>query len=264
MPAAIVTGHLAFCGASVLLIGALLTGCATPGPMHAYVAATAAPGQVVDLGASPPRPGDSRVETFPTFARPDQALLGLGYEPFTDHFYLRLPPGNRIRVVDRPGRRIKREFTIADLPPGGGDLALRPRDRHVFLLHPTQPVVIETTEIGERRRTLRIAGLESPPVGIAFDPVEQRLHLLVPGTPAAIVTVDLNGMVLSRRSLARPVAPRGLAFDADARLYYVLLPDQRTFGRFTLDGQLHDTLPTGRPNTVDYFDVGPRSLVRVF
>src|SRR6185436_8779329 len=95
-----------------------LAGCATPGPWHVYLGDAPAPTVVVDVS------GDARTEV-PSFLEPEDQLTGLAYDPFTDHLFLRLAPGNKIRVVDRPARAIKREFTIESLSTtGGGDLAV--------------------------------------------------------------------------------------------------------------------------------------------
>src|SRR5436190_17530024 len=112
---------------ALLCVALALGGCATPGPMHVYFTGSGAPEVIGDAG------GDRQVDV-PSFLEPEDALTGLAYDPFTDHLFLRLAPGNQIRVVDRPARAIKREFTIDGLSAaGGGDLAVRPRDGHIFL-----------------------------------------------------------------------------------------------------------------------------------
>src|SRR5476649_2756664 len=80
-------------------------GCATPGALHVYSLASAAHETVHDTGPE----GATDV---PSFIAPDEILTGLAYDPFTDHFFLRLAPGNHFRVVDRPARTIKREFKV--------------------------------------------------------------------------------------------------------------------------------------------------------
>src|SRR5471032_2047214 len=116
-------------------------GCATPGPLHVYSLASPTAPDIADRGPEP-------ALDVPSFLAAGETVTGFAYDPFTDHFFLRLAPGNRIRVVDRPARAVKREFVVSGLPAtGGGDLAVRPRDGHIFLVHPTEPMVIELTRL---------------------------------------------------------------------------------------------------------------------
>src|ERR1700690_1398515 len=82
-------------------------GCATPGALHVYSLASTAHETVRDTGP------EGAVD-MPSFVAPNEILMGLAYDPFTDHFFLRLAPGNHFRVVDRPARAIKREFNVAE------------------------------------------------------------------------------------------------------------------------------------------------------
>src|SRR5690606_28172356 len=93
---------------AILLIGG--AGCATPGPNHLYAITEAQRDTIADHAA----PG---VETMdlPSFLEPEDTLLGIAYDSYTDHLFLRLAPGNRFRVVDRPDRSIKREFDAPDI-----------------------------------------------------------------------------------------------------------------------------------------------------
>ena len=105
----------------------LLAGCATPGPLHRYSTSADSPAEIHDAGS------DGTRASVPSFLAVGERLVGFAYDPFTDHFFLRLAPGDLIRVVDRPARAIKREFTVAALAYdtvrdrllalSGGDLA---------------------------------------------------------------------------------------------------------------------------------------------
>ena len=81
---------------------------------------------------------------------------------------------------DRPARRIKREFTLEKIPAdGGGDLAIRPRDGHVFALLPGRAALAEFTRYGEFLRMIELEGMSAPPLGLAYDMRDDRLLLLL-------------------------------------------------------------------------------------
>lgn len=242
--------------ALVLLLGvaaALLAGCATSGPLHVYAVAGATAEEIHDRGA-----GTSA--SVSSFLQDEERITGFAYDPFTDHFFLRLEPGNEIKVVDRPARAIKRAFTIEGAPrEGGGDLAIRPRDGHVFLLHPRQPVVLETSRLGQLRNTIPLAGLKSPASGLAFDPVNNELLVLhSDGRRVSRHTTD--GTERDAVTLGR-AAGGSLAYDSARREFYAPLRDEAvTIGVFDASGKLVRTeAATGR-----FVDVGERSFVRVF
>ncbi|MSU66734.1 MAG: hypothetical protein EXS38_11680 [Opitutus sp.] len=73
-------------------------GCATPGPLHVYLLATDRSEQVQDRG-------DGRAADVPSFLAENERLTGFAYDPYTDHFFLRLAPeiGSR-SSIDRPRR----------------------------------------------------------------------------------------------------------------------------------------------------------------
>jgi DNA-binding beta-propeller fold protein YncE len=235
-----------------LLAAALLflAGCATPGPLHVYTAPSAQPAALLDAGG--PAPID-----VPTFLAPGETLTGLAYDPFTDHLFLRLAPGNVVRVVDRPARAIKRTYTVATLPPtAGGDLAVRPRDGHIFFTHPSAPALVETDRFGAAIRTIPLAPLTAPPTAVAYDPASNHLLVL---TRDRLTTHTAAGALVATVVLDRPVAPAALAYDPETREVYAPLPNG-SVGVFNLSGQLVRTLP----GPVTFLDLGPRSLLRLF
>ncbi len=249
----------------------LLSGCATPGPLHLYVPSPATPTIIRDVALDPTSapPAD-----IPSFLADDDTLIGFAYDPFTDHFFLRLAPGDRFSVVDRPARAIKREFTVASLataaPHRGGDLAIRPRDGHVFAAHPTQPAVVEFNRFGVLVRTLPLATLNAPPAALAFDPIRDRLLVLSGGDLARVTAHDLSGQRLSSVSLDRDVELAALAYDPEKRELYAPLLREPALGIFDESGHLVRTLPSPNPAstpsvlTVPLFDLGPRSFLRLF
>ena len=229
-------------------------GCATPGALHVYALASTAHEAVHDTG-----PEDAA--DVPSFLAPKETVTGLAYDPYTDHLFLRLAPGNRIRVVDRPARAIKREFTVAELPKTvGGDLAIRSRDGHVFALVPTASAVVEFTRYGEFVRRFELGGLAAVPAGIAYDPARNQLFVLSGRTPALITTHALDGRQLASLALDQPITPASLAYDAEKKEFYVPLGHADRIGVFGQDGHLRTTLS----EHAIFVDVGPRSFLRMF
>lgn len=235
------------------LAGLGLAGCATPGQLHVYLLPSATAPVVKDSA-----PGSAA--EVPSFLEPGEEVTGFAYDPFTDHFFLRLSPGNRIRVVDRPAQAVKREFDVDRLPAdGGGDLAVKPRTGHLFLLHAHEPRVSELTRLGKWVRTLPLDGLTAPAAGIAYDAAHDQLLVLERGRSATVTTFDLDGRRLGAVTLEHEVGP-SLAFDSDAREFYApLAATPGEMGVFDEQGRLRRKMGMGL-----LIDVGPRSFVRVF
>ncbi len=225
-------------------------GCATPGPLHVYSVATATAPEIRDEGPAP-------AISVPTFLAAGESITGFAYDPFTDHFFLRLAPGNRIRVVDRPARAIKREFTVEKLPTdGGGDLALRPRDGRLFLALTHEPALMELSRFGDFVRQI---ALDAPAAGVAIDAT--RDHMLTLDETGKKITVhDLAGAALAQISLDREVALGSLGYDGDRREIYAPLAGNATIGVFDEHGRLQRKLPIA----AEFLDVGPRSFLRMF
>jgi uncharacterized protein YjiK len=240
----------------LLAAGAWLgfSGCATPGPLHLY---SLPPGSknIHDQG-------NGQTAEVPSFLEAGDRLTGFAYDPFTDHFFLRLAPGNAIRVVDRPARKIKREFTIDGIPAegAGGDLALRPRDGHLFLLHPREALVLETTRLGKFLRSIPLGDTAGLPLGIAYDAGENRLLVLAPDRHRITVHAVDDGRKIRDLALDRAVGP-SLAFDAEKREFHAPLADSPGHvGVFDAYGKfLRQAAAPG-----NFVDVGQRSFVRVF
>lgn len=242
----------------MLLIGG--AGCATPGPNHLYTINESQRETITDHAA----PG---IETMnlPSFLEPADTLLGLAYDSYTDHLFLRLAPGNRFRVVDRPDRSIKREFEAPEVPgSGGGDIAIRSRDRHLFLSHPSKPTLIEITLYGKFIREIPLETFAGASAGVAYDQKRDLLYVLRGGDLNHIVTYGLNGRRLKGTALDRDVLLGTLAYDSDAREFYAQLRESRQIGVFDDQGHLIRTIKTDRHNLPIFFDVGPRSFLRLF
>ena len=244
----------ALAGAGALLLALAFSGCATPGVLHVYAIETPSGARVRDTG----QPATADVKSF---LEDGEQLTGFAYDPFTDHFFLRLAPGNRLRVVDRPARAIKREFVVEGLAADGrgGDLAIRPRDGHVFFLQPGASAIMETSRLGKRVREFALAGV-SGATGLAYDARDNRLFALH-ADGREISFHDTDGQRLGGVTLDRAVAA-SLAFDEETREFYAPLRETRgAIGVFGADGRLVRTL---EPSGAAFVDVGPRSFVRVF
>lgn len=244
------------------LIGPLLglAGCATSGPNHLYLVSPRE-SEVISDHAEP----GIATRDLSSFVGHDETLLGFAYDPFTDHLFLQLAPGNKFRVVDRPDRSIKYEFTADGVPtPSGGDLAVRSLDRHLFLAHPTAPAVIEITLYGKFVRTIHLTGLPSPPAGIAYDQQRELIYVLTANRPTLISAYDRQGRHIADIALDRPVLTGTLAYDSVAGEFYAQQSDNGHIAVFNRNGQrvreFNLSIPPGRTS----FDVGQRSFLRLF
>jgi len=240
--------------AALSALALAFSGCATRGPLHLYTVAAGGDRPVLDVGAS------TNAEV-PSFLEEEDRVTGFAYDPYTDHFFLRLAPGNRIRVVDRPARAIKRELEIKGAPEGVGDLAVRPRDGYIYMLGPTPGHLPFCTRLGKYLGELTLENPASGATGLAFDMVKDVL--LVLGEEGHRVTAhDLTGRKVAEVKLDRRAGP-ALSFDSDQREYHAPLPDRPgeiavfdETGRFLRS----TSVAAGSP----LIDVGPRSFIRVF
>ena len=234
--------------------------CSTPGPGHAYLYSPALGPTIRDVD---PLTGEERA-SLRAFVTQGEHVLGMAYDPYTDHIFIRLFPGNRVRVIDRPADAIKRAFVAPALPMGGRDLAVRSRDRHIFFTDPTAPAVFETNINGELVRYHVLEGLDSPPWGIAHDPVQDELLVLAHQQSDRVHRFDRKGRALGEVMLETPVQGISLGFDADAREYFASLADASAIGVFDSRGRLLRRLPRPAPDPETFIDIGPRSLLRLF
>lgn len=245
-----------------------LAGCATPGPTHAYLHSPSGPTVILDLplhhwsdASAPTEP-----TPVPSLVQPYEQVYALAYDPFTDHLFLRLSPGNRFRVVDRPARSLKREFRLDALPFGSGDITIRTRDRHVFALHPELPALVRFTSLGRFVDTFALEAHDFPPVGLAhLGPAFDEFFLLRPGHPSVLARHDLQGRHLADIPLDTPLQPGFLSHDPRTRELYARI-DAHTLGVFNHDGQLlrRLPLPDPHPESPVFMDVGMRSALRLF
>lgn len=237
-----------------------LAACSTPGPGHAYLYSRALGETIRDVD---PLTGDERAAILSRVG-PGEQVLGIAYDPYTDHLFIRLFPGNQVRVVDRPANAIKRSFFAPNLPMGGRDLAIRSRDRHLFYTDPTAPALFETDLNGELENYLPLEGLTAPAWGVAYDQLKNELLVLPNETSTVVKRFDLAGRALGEVALAVPVRGISLAFDADARTYFASLADGSAIGVFDKQGRLLRRISRPSSEQETFIDVGPRSLLRLF
>ncbi len=230
------------------------SGCATPGLLHVYSLPEPAAPTIADAG--PENAADT-----PSFVAADESVVGFAYDPFTDHFFLRLAPGDAIRVVDRPARAIKREYKVAALlAPQGGDLAIRPRDGHVFAVMPGETSLVEFSRYGDFIGRVPLENTSAPIHSVAFDSANNRLVIFAGDAPTQISFHTPEGRRLSVLTADRPLAPGCLAFDADKQELYAPLANRSALGVFSTAGKLLREISAPPP----FFDVGPRSFLRLF
>lgn len=244
----------------VALLALFVAGCSTPGPGHAYLYSPSLGPTIRDID---PRSGDERA-SLRAFVGPGEQVLGMAYDPYTDHIFIRLFPGNSIRVIDRPADAIKRAFIAPAIPMGGHDLAIRSRDRHLFFTDPTAPALFETDINGELEHYHRLEGLDAPAWGVAYDPLHDEILILPKEHSDRIHRFDPQGRALGQIALETPVEGISLGFDADAREYFASLADASAIGVFDARGRLLRTLPRPAPDRETFLDIGPRSLLRLF
>ena len=234
--------------------------CSTPGPGHAYLYSPALGPTIRDVD---PMTGDETAGV-PAYVDYGENVLGMAYDPYTDHFFIRLFPGNQVRVIDRPAAAIKRSFRAPALPLGGHDLAIRSRDRHLFFTDPTAPALFETDLNGELEHYHKLETLQDPAWGVAYDPINDELLILPARISDRVLRFSVTGAMLGTLPLDTPVQGVSLAFDADRREYFASLADASAIGVFDARGRLLRRLPRPSAERETFIDVGPRSLLRLF
>jgi len=233
----------------------LLAGCSTPGPLHLY-SVSPTPSVVHDHALA----ADGAQEV-PAYVSPDERIVGFAYDPFTDHFFLRLAPGDRMRVVDRPARKIKREFPFAAAAAAAGDMAIRPRDGHVFLLADGQPALLEFTRFGHAEGSVTLPGDAGSPVALAIDMTSEHF-LTLDRDGRTVREYDASGQPVRHWTLARRAGAQ-LACDGNRHELYAPLADApAAIGVFDATGAWlrNIAIPAGD----QFIDVGPHSFLRVF
>ena len=238
----------------------LLPGCSTPGPRHAYLYSPTLGPTIRDID---PVSGDE-TGGVPAYVDAGEQVLGMAYDPYTDHLFIRLFPGNKIRVIDRPAGVIKRSFRAPEIPLGGRDLAIRSRDRHFFFTDPTAPAVFETDINGELEHYHKLQGLSAPAWGVAYDSSKDEILILAAEKSTRVHRFDIKGAALGELPLELPVQGQSFAFDPEAREYFASLADGSAIGVFDFRGRLLRRLPRPSAEREAFIDIGPRSLLRMF
>lgn len=238
-----------------------LAGCSTPGPAHLYLYSPAA-GERTLRDVDPVH--GSELAQIPAFNEPGEYLLGIAYDPFTDHLFLRLFPGNQVRVIDRPAAAIKRTFIAPELPLGGHDLTIRSRDRHLFFTDPTSPALVETDLRGEFVRRIALDGLSGPVHGVAHDARADELLVLPDDPSGRLLRYTLDGKLIAETRLERTVEGYSLAYDSVERTAFASLADGSAIAVFDAEGRLLRRLARPAAEREVFIDIGARSLLRMF
>lgn len=243
-----------------------LGGCATPGPTHVYWAA-ASSSALHDLETAS---GERR--TLDGHVKKGEVIVGLAYDYFTDYLFLRLSPGDVIRIVNRPAgtrvRDLKLTPEVAVSPDETAvnslDITVRSRDRHIFAIDPRETAIIEFTLAGEMIRRIKIASPPRGPIGgLGFDQHRDHLVVLFASSPAVLAEVTLDGTIVHQTNLAAAVHPVSLGCDSDAGEYFVPLADG-AIGAFDRDGHLLRTHRVPAGVTPAAIGAGPRAFLRLF
>jgi len=201
------------------------------------------------------------VRDVTAFLGASERIVGFAYDPFTDHFFLRLEPGNRIRVVDRPALKIKREFVVEGAQGGSGDMAVRPRDGHLLLIDGDKPELLEVTRLGAYVQRMPLAGLSAAPLGIAVDMKTEDI-LILDSNRRVVHRYATGGHELEQVTLDRSVTSC-LGYDADKREIYAPLGGPGSgVGVFSSAGKLIRTVEVAAGDTL--IDTGPHSFFRMF
>jgi hypothetical protein len=247
---------------AVVLAWLGLAGCATPGPTHLYTAG----------GAGEPL-RDYNVATETTELAGELAdvvgvgewVVGLAYESNTDYVWLRVAPTNRLRVINRPARRIEGDYAFGEaLDPTvrSRDVATRAANLRVFTVSDAGDRVVELTRRGVRLREFAVGEGTRPIGGLAYDQEADRLLVLWADGPAAVAVSDREGRVEREVVLGATVAATSLGWDANAGCWLVPLPQAGLVGEFDAAGKLVGQREVAAG--LGGIDPGPRSLIRVF
>lgn len=236
-----------------------ISGCATRGPTHLYVAAG---------GAHPIE--DRALESADSdqlagFLEPTDQVIGLGYEFNTDYVWLRLAPGNRLITIKRGIGELWYDYTLPDdflmAENRSGDLAVRSFNRMVYAAMPTAGEIGKIERYGKVNRTIRPGDETRTVGGLAWD--QQRDRLLVLYVEGAEVVAYANEIEpVERLKFEVGVRPTTLAYDSNRQRYYVPLAEVGWLGEFDAEGRLLDRLPF--PHAEASIDAGQRSAVRLF
>ncbi len=252
----------ALTGLGLIVFGA--AGCSTAGPNHLYI--TKGGGEPIHDVTHDGAPATE----VPSRTAVEEKILGLAYDSYTDELFVRLAPGNLVRVVDRPSQRHLRDMTLPELPPhtanpASADLTIRSRNRHLFLVDADGRSIIEYSLFGELVRRLAPEVGRAFIGGLAFDQINDRLLVLLDGEHSAILTCTLDGREESRRELQGAVLPLSLAYDSAAQHFFVPMPGGKTVGVFDAQGRHLSTIsPTATTGDVSALASGERSFVRIF
>lgn len=243
----------------LLVLTVAAGGCATRGPTHLYLAGEGS-AAIVDRDLE----GELHDELH-GFLKPEDLVVGLGYEFNTDYIWLRLAPGNKLVTIKRS---VREEWYRYELPPtfaeegrASLDLAVRAFNRMVYAAMPEPGLVGKVTRYGEVLESLRPGGTSREIGGLAWDQVNDRLLVLYVDDGSVVAHDDEVTPVVTVR-FDTAVSPTTLAYDSNRGRYFVPLASGAELGEFDAEGRLIARLPL--PEHVRAIDAGQRSAVRMF
>lgn len=209
---------------------------------------------------------DDRQTRLPSHLTPADRAVGLAYDRNTDHLFVRIAPGDRIRVIERPSGR---QFALIRLEGGApaglaADLAIRADDRHLFFLSESGGAIIETRLDGRAVRTDALPGDMSPAAGIAIDQRNNGILLLLRSPRGPVVVLNRERQEVSRFALRAEIAPTALAHDEATGHVYAPLRPGNAIGEFDRSGTLVREFSTAGSAPMIFVDAGQRAFVRLF
>lgn len=230
--------------AVALVAGLLVSGCS----QHAYVSGIVAE-DITDVE----RPSGA-IERIPNSAT--SATIGLAYDRMRDRIYARGGRGKQVREIDRRSGAVLRSFFADRVTPGCGavgvdppvpvcGLAMRWRDRHLFLDDPTGNPITEVEPDGTFVRQITLRGSGSVISGLAYDQRSDTLYALHP-TTRTVVEYRLDGMQLRILRPSAAIQPVGLSLNAQRGEIYIPLVNGTQIGVFDYAGNLIDQHPLQR------------------
>lgn len=236
-----------------------LSGCATSGPTHLYMAG-AGDRPVWDHSLQ----GEDHDEFEGLLKKADQ-VVGVGYEYNTDYIWLRMAPGDRLVTIKRSMREVWYDY---DLPPEFAasesmslDLAVRAFNRMVYAAMPEPGVVGKVTRYGDVLASFQPGGETRVIGGLAWDQVADQLLVLYAEAGEVVAYAD-ESEATRRVKLRADVDAWSLGYDSNRSRYYVPLQGGEWIGEFDAEGKLIDRLAL--PEGVRGIDAGQRAFVRVF
>lgn len=198
-------------------------------------------------------------------------IVGVAYRPETDLLYVRIAPGNRVRVVSHKTGRVIEDITAGGVPAGCGGvnpatdqvvadcgLAIDAFGKRLFLDHPNGNPIFVTDLAGKALGKITLRNPGGSIGGLGFDESTQHLYVLYIPTHT-VAEVDLQGVEIRRFKPDRPIQPESLDYDSDRAELLIPLVNGTHLGIFDRDGKLLRQWPLARSGLAGGTGVGSRT-----